>query len=327
MCADEDRYRQFMAARAQPPPLTSGDTLHWDSGDAIAPGVALTQGSEPGACAVLPVHRQLATGGQPLPGVPTRPLGLLLSRPVPAIDWARAAASVTFYLEPRLLLPPPVHAMLPGVTGTLLWVHGQGDEESITPVVHPALLVQTASASPQGAHVELVLHVPLDDPLLHHIAAVLQAAVAAEGMADRLYAETLANALADHLLRRYAACRQPARVFSGGLPPSKLQRTTAYIQAHLEHALSLVELAAVAQTSPTHFARLFKQATGQTPHQYVTTCRMECAKQLLTETTLLLHEVGARVGYADQSYFTAMFRQHVGTTPKAYRDATTSHDG
>jgi AraC family transcriptional regulator len=220
-------------------------------------------------------------------------------------------------------MPSPVHAVLPGVTGTLLWVHGQGDEESITPVVHPALLVQTASASPQGAYVELVLHVPLDDPLLHHIAAVLQAAVAAEGMADRLYAEALANALADHLLRRYAACRQPARVCSGGLTPSKLQRTTAYIQAHLEHALSLVDLAAVAQTSPAHFARLFKQATGQTPHQYVTTCRMECAQHLLTETTLLLHEVGAQVGYADQSHFTALFRQYVGTTPRAYRDATT----
>ena len=75
---------------------------------------------------------------------------------------------------------------------------------------------------------------------------------------------------------------------------SKQQRTTAYIQAHLEHALSLVEPAAVAQTSPAHFARLFKQATGQTPHQYVTTCRMECAQHLLTETTLLLHEVGAQ---------------------------------
>jgi AraC-like DNA-binding protein len=322
MCAEEDRYIQFMAARATPPPLTSGDTLHWDGRGAIAPGMELTQGAEPGACAVLPVHGQLATGCRALPCVPTRPLGLLPSLPVPAIAWARAAASLTFYLDPRLLLAP-VHAVLPGVTGTLLWVHGQGDEESITPAVHPALLVQTASASRQGAYVELVPHVPLDDPLHRHIASVLQAAVAAEGMADRLYAEALANALADHLLRRYAACRQPERVCSGGLTPSRLQRTTAYIQAHLEQALSLVELAAVAQMSPSHFAHLFKQATGQTSHQYVTTCRMECAKHLLTETTLLLHEVGARVGYADQSHFTAMFRQHVGTTPKAYRDATT----
>jgi transcriptional regulator GlxA family with amidase domain len=74
--------------------------------------------------------------------------------------------------------------------------------------------------------------------------------------------------------------------FHGGLTLSKLQRTTAYIQAHLEHALSLVELAAVTQTSPTHFAHLFKQATGQTPHQYVFRCRMERAKHLLTGTTL-----------------------------------------
>jgi AraC family transcriptional regulator len=110
--------------------------------------------------------------------------------------------------------------------------------------------------------------------------------------------------------------------FHGGLTPSKLQRTTAYIQAHLAHALSRGELAAVTQTSPPHFAHLFKQATGQTPHQYVILCRMERAKHLLTETTLLLHEIGARVGYADHHHFTAIFRQHVGTTPKIYRDTT-----
>jgi AraC family transcriptional regulator len=51
-------------------------------------------------------------------------------------------------------------------------------------------------------------------------------------------------------------------------------------------------------------------------------CRMERAKHLLTETTLPLHAIGAQVGYADQSHFTALFRQSVATTPKTYRDAT-----
>lgn len=74
-------------------------------------------------------------------------------------------------------------------------------------------------------------------------------------------------------------------------------------------------------SAPPHFACLFKGATGQTPHQYVTTCRMECVQHLLTETTLPLHEIDARVGYADQSHFTALFRQHVATTPKSYRAA------
>jgi AraC-like DNA-binding protein len=41
-----------------------------------------------------------------------------------------------------------------------------------------------------------------------------------------------------------------------------------------------------------------------------------------TETTLPLSEIGQRIGYADQSHFTALFRKHVATTPQAYRDAT-----
>jgi len=44
------------------------------------------------------------------------------------------------------------------------------------------------------------------------------------------------------------------------------RQTVAFILAHLEHKLSLVDLAAGVQMSPAHFARLFKGATGQTPH-------------------------------------------------------------
>jgi len=226
-----------------------------------------------------------------------------------------------FYLDPKLLLPT-VHNVISGATGTLMWVHGQRDETSIIPTMHPALLVHASYESLQVHYAELVPHLPRHDPLLHHMALVLQAAVEAEGMAGCLYAEALANALAVHLLSRYAIGRHLDQPFHSGLTPCKLHRTIAYILAHLEHKLSLAELAAVAQISPAHFARLFKCATGQTPHQYVITCRMERAKQLLTETTLPLHEVGARVGYADQSHFTALFRQYVATTPKAHRNAT-----
>ena len=109
---------------------------------------------------------------------------------------------------------------------------------------------------------------------------------------------------------------------TGGLAPSKLRRTLAYIQEHLAQALSLATLAAVAQTSPAHFARQFKRATGRTPHQYVITCRMAYAQRLLTETDVPLSEIGPQVGCADQSHFTALFRQHVSMTPQAYRNTT-----
>jgi AraC family transcriptional regulator len=182
--------------------------------------------------------------------------------------------------------------------------------------------VHAASTSLHGPYTELVPHLSRHDPLLHHMALLLQAAVEAADVAGGLYTEALATALAVHLLRRYAIGRHLDPPCHGGLTPFTLQRTTAYIRAHLEHPLLLVELAAVAQMSPAYFARLFKGATGQTPHQYVLRCRLERAQHLLTETTLPLHEIGARVGYADQSHFTALFRQSVAITPKAYRDAT-----
>jgi len=203
-----------------------------------------------------------------------------------------------------------------------MWVHREEDVHGLTSAVHPVMHVNTAYEAPQADHIELVPHLPARDPLLHHIALVLRATSIADSVAGRLYAESLANALAVHLLKRYAACGSLGRKCPASLSPLKLRRTTAYIQAHLEHELSLTELAAVVQMSPAHFARIFKRATGRSPHQYVLLCRIERAKGLLTETALPLSEISLQVGCRDQSYFTALFRRHVGTTPKAYRDAT-----
>jgi AraC family transcriptional regulator len=167
-----------------------------------------------------------------------------------------------------------------------------------------------------------VPHFHAHDPLLHHIELVLHATSNAESAAQGLYAEVLTNALAAHLLRRYAACAHTVSEMPGGLSPAKLRRTIAYIQAHLDQELPLTTLAALVHLSPDHFARLFKQATGQTPHQYVLGCRMARAKQLLTETDMPLSAIGLQVGCTDQSYFTALFRKHVTMTPKAYRNIT-----
>jgi hypothetical protein len=68
-----------------------------------------------------------------------------------------------------------------------MWLHGHG--EYLTPSVHPALLVQTAHTSLQVGCSELVLHLPIHDPLHDHIALVLQAAVDAEDEGGQLYAE------------------------------------------------------------------------------------------------------------------------------------------
>jgi hypothetical protein len=86
--------------------------------------------------------------------VPTRDICLLPAARALAIDWVTEAACLTFYLDPKLLLPT-VHNVIPEATATLMWIHGKRDETCITPPVHPALLVHTAYESLQVHYIEL----------------------------------------------------------------------------------------------------------------------------------------------------------------------------
>ncbi|MGH7964999.1 MAG: helix-turn-helix domain-containing protein [Candidatus Binatia bacterium] len=251
----------------------------------------------------------------------TGEIGLVPGVSPRAIEWEQEAALATFSLAP-VLLSGTGPAAPSGATGELVWVPRPEKTKSRNPAVHPSLIVRTPHEALQAERVLIVPDLKGPDPLLHHIALVLQVALAGESEAGHLYTQSLADALAVHFLRRYTAEWHPPMEVSGGLSPYKLRRTTAYIQDHLDQALSLVHLAAVAQTSPAHFARLFKQATGLAPHQYVLRCRMEHAKRLLAETDLPLGEIGLQVGCTDQSHFGALFRTHFALTPKAYRDQT-----
>ena len=303
MSEEEDRSR---AARVETPPPTSGHTLHWDGTGVVSQDVELTQDSAPAAGLV----------GR---STDLWRLDLLPTPPAPAMGRALAAA-LTLYLDAGLLRAS-VHTVIPGATGHLLWVPSQQKIE-LPSVVHPALLVHTRYEVLPVHYSELALHLPMHDPLHRHIALVLQAESDAEDVAGHLYAQALADALVVHFLRRYAASQVALGEVSGGLQPYKLRRTTVYIQTHLAEKLSLATLAAVAEMSPAHFARLFKQATGLTPHQYVSLCRIAHAKRLLAETDCALIEISAQVGCTDQSHFTALFRRYVSMTPQAYRNAT-----
>jgi AraC family transcriptional regulator len=93
----------------------------------------------------------------------------------------------------------------------------------------------------------------------------------------------------------------------------------AYIQDHLEQDIALSDMASVLNLSQYHFCRLFKQSTELAPHQYLTQCRIDRAKQLLQSTQLSITEIAFAVGLNNHSSFTRLFRRYVGTTPKGFR--------
>jgi AraC family transcriptional regulator len=156
----------------------------------------------------------------------------------------------------------------------------------------------------------------------------IQAAILAIGaeLADagagggRLLAESLANVVAVHLIRHFAPSDRVGLRPRGGLSERKLRAALDYIEEHLDSALTLDHIAAVAHLSPYHFARMFKTSTGLPPHQYVIARRVERAKQLLRERKdLSLAQVAARSGFWDQGHFTRHFRRLAGITPKRFR--------
>ena len=73
------------------------------------------------------------------------------------------------------------------------------------------------------------------------------------------------------------------------------------------------------ELSPFHFSRVFKQATGMSPLQFVRRERITRAQQLIRETSRSVIEIGLEVGYTSPSHFAQVFRRVVGVAPTEFR--------
>ncbi len=167
------------------------------------------------------------------------------------------------------------------------------------------------------------------DPLIEHIAWAIRAEMTNPAPAGRLLVETLAAALAVHVVRQYSNLA-PASISlpsaRGALDHRRLRRVTDFIEAELGEDLTIEALAKEALLSPFHFARAFKGATGTAPHRYLTHRRIERAKTLIGEGELPLAEVADECGFSSQAHFTRRFKHFVGTTPGEYRKISRRSD-
>jgi AraC family transcriptional regulator len=181
----------------------------------------------------------------------------------------------------------------------------------------PAFVSRTAvGLELHSDHIELVEQHGGTDPTLHHIAMALQAGVETGDAVDRMYGEALSTALTVHLLRKYGAAVPGRKKRHGGLPREKLVRAIEYIQDQLDADLTVSGIAQAVYMSPYHFTRLFKESTGQSPHQYVVEARVRKAKELLTTGKFTISEAAYHVGFVDQSHLTRHFTRVFGLPPK-----------
>lgn len=194
-----------------------------------------------------------------------------------------------------------------------------GPCEHVALYIEPSLLNRAAAESKLTRRFELLEKYSRGDAVINSIGMALLGELDSDGLSGRLYAESLANVLAVHLLRHYTSARYQSEQSNGGLSGSKLRRVMSFIAENYAEDIKLAELAEAAGMSNFHFAREFKRTTGTTPHQYLIKFRIDRAKSLLVDKHLSLVEVGLRSGFSHQSHFTRLFRKVTGATPHAYR--------
>ncbi|MGD1950065.1 MAG: helix-turn-helix transcriptional regulator [Leptolyngbyaceae cyanobacterium] len=182
----------------------------------------------------------------------------------------------------------------------------------------PTAFISAVQATGSLDKAELLPHFATADPLIHGIGLALKTELESNGLGGQLYTDSLCTALLNHLIRNYTAQKPVLAAQAGGLLSCRLRQVLEYIDAYLDHKLTLTDLAAIAQMSPSYFTQLFKESTGCTPHQYVIQQRVERARQLLVEGRLPIAEVALQVGFAHQSHLNRHFKRWLGVTPKTF---------
>jgi two-component system response regulator YesN len=92
-----------------------------------------------------------------------------------------------------------------------------------------------------------------------------------------------------------------------------------YIDANYDKPITLADIARISHLSVSRLAHIFKEQMGITIIDYLTSVRIERAKQLLLATEQSCTEICFQVGYNNQSYFSRTFKELVGMSPRQFR--------
>jgi AraC family transcriptional regulator len=152
------------------------------------------------------------------------------------------------------------------------------------------------------------------DPHLQHLCRAILVSLDDSDEASAVYAESLALALAAHLIRTSLA-NQSER---GRLARRDVNHVLDYIADNLDRDLSLDKLASIAGLSTSHFKIVFRKMVGTPAHRYVVQKRVEAAVHLL-ENGMAPLQVAMQAGFANQSHMARLMKRTIGITPKDVR--------
>ena len=141
----------------------------------------------------------------------------------------------------------------------------------------------------------------------------------AELHADPIFGQMRASPYVYRILVEFYMIRRE-QTGQQNLRAHKLRPVLDYIERHIADVITLEELSGLMNLTPQHFCRVFKDAVGERPFQYILKRRIQLSKRLLVKSSYLVSEVGRRVGIENSSYFCYNFKRLEGMTPTEFRD-------
>ena len=185
--------------------------------------------------------------------------------------------------------------------------------------LNPSLMQDTAEHMRLGPDLAPAIHIR--DPQIERIGWMMQTEELDGHPGGRIFADSLASALAARLLAlQTLASRRPVTEPVRALPAWQLRAVQDYVEAKLDQDLTLAELAAVAGFSVSHFKELFRQAAGMPVHRFVLGRRVERARHLLLEGKLTNTEIALEAGFAHPSHMARCVRRYLGQAPAQLRN-------
>lgn len=99
----------------------------------------------------------------------------------------------------------------------------------------------------------------------------------------------------------------------------EIDRAIAYMNSHYSEKITMEELSARVNLSTSHFTKVFKSITGETPIEFLNVIRLKKSKIMLMNSTHSITEIAIECGFNSSSYFSSCFLEKYRMTPSAYR--------
>ncbi|WP_414048956.1 helix-turn-helix domain-containing protein [Macrococcus animalis] len=98
-----------------------------------------------------------------------------------------------------------------------------------------------------------------------------------------------------------------------------VSKVIQYIELHLDHSLTLNELAENVNVSPNYLSNIFNKEVNTSISQFINQMRVSKAVELIERTSMSMRDIAQYVGFKNQSYFTKCFKLFMGTSPLQYK--------